>query len=162
MMQCVAAEVLDRLKDRNARLVLAESCTGGLVAATLASIPGASAALCGSLVTYTNAAKMDWLGVPKSLIELHTEVSSEVAAAMVRGAVEKTPDATVAASITGHLGPNVPADLDGRGFIATRIGSETRVHDFQLKSKRRDARQQEAAETVLLRLMEHLAASMAD
>lgn len=159
MMHSIAAEVLQVLQGRKARLVLAESCTGGLVAATLTEISGASASLCGSFVTYTNEAKREWIGVPESMIEIHTEVSPEVAVAMVHGALDRTPSASVAASITGHLGPGAPPALDGRGYIATCVDGELRVENFHLAAKNREARQREAADSVLRRISGHLAAS---
>ncbi len=100
------------------KVVLAESCTAGLVAATLARVPGISQSLCGSLVTYREASKMAWLGVEPGLLREHTAVSEQVTAAMVLGALARTPEATWSAAVTGHLGPGAPPELDGQIFIA--------------------------------------------
>jgi nicotinamide-nucleotide amidase len=86
-------------------LGLAESCSGGLLAARITSNPGASSYLAGSVVAYSNEAKVDLLGVDPKLIEEHGAVSPEVAEAMARGALERF-GADVAVSITGIAGPD--------------------------------------------------------
>ncbi|MCA9075029.1 MAG: CinA family protein [Planctomycetaceae bacterium] len=110
-----AQDVASRLRDLNARVVFAESCTAGLIAATLARVPGISSYLCGSAVVYRNETKTAWLNV--SADDLANErvgpVSEEVAEAMAIGVLRMTPEADIAASITGHLGPDAPADFDG-------------------------------------------------
>ena len=95
-----------RLRKRNARLVLAESCTGGLVAAALTEIPGISEYFCGSLVVYREPSKRGWLGVKAATLKKHSSVSAEVASEMARGALRKTPEATLSGAITGYLGPS--------------------------------------------------------
>lgn len=106
------------LVQSESRLVLAESCTGGLVSASLAAIPGISDWLCGSLVTYRNDAKTQWLGISKRVLNRAGAVSRIVAEAMACAALKKTPEARLAASITGHLGPGAPGKQDGQIFIA--------------------------------------------
>jgi nicotinamide-nucleotide amidase len=86
-------------------LGLAESCSGGLLAARITSNPGASSYLGGSVVAYSNQAKVELLGVDPKLIEKHGAVSPQVAEAMARGALERF-DADVAVSITGIAGPD--------------------------------------------------------
>jgi len=114
----LAGRVVDELRARNIRLVLAESCTGGLVAALLARIPGVSEFLCGSAVVYQVETKAGWLRVPRHLLRDPGPVSGEVASAMASGALRTTPHAEVAASITGHLGPGAPPRQDGLVFMA--------------------------------------------
>lgn len=89
---------------RNETLSIAESCTGGLIAATLANTSGASKILSGSFVCYSNYAKETMLGIDKELIESHGAVSEEVAIKMATSAKEilKT---TYAISVTGIAGP---------------------------------------------------------
>jgi nicotinamide-nucleotide amidase len=89
---------------RGRRLGLAESCSGGLLAARITNIPGASEYLAGSVVAYSNDAKTELLGVDPMLIEEHGAVSLEVAEAMAKGALERFA-ADVAVSITGIAGP---------------------------------------------------------
>jgi len=135
------------------RLVLAESCTGGMVCASLAQIPGISEWLCGSLVTYRASSKTAWLAVPESLIQQCTTESPEVTQAMCCEALQKTPEATIAAAITGHLGPNAPTQIDGIVFIsiARRInGAIVQVTCVrrELHTTERIARQVEASQLV--------------
>ena len=99
-------------------LVTAESCTAGLIAATLSRVPGMSACLAGSFVVYQIDSKIAWLGVPAELIERCDVVSPEVAESMAVQSLQKTAHATIAISITGHLGPDAPGDLDGTAWFA--------------------------------------------
>jgi nicotinamide-nucleotide amidase len=87
-----------------ALIATAESCTGGLVAATLTAIPGSSDVFERGFVTYANAAKSEMLGVPVWLIERHGAVSEDVARAMVGGALTHS-RATIAVAVTGVAGP---------------------------------------------------------
>ena len=89
---------------RGLRVAVAESCTGGLVAATLTDIPGSSAVVERGWVAYSNAAKTELLGVPADLIADRGAVSEEVARAMAEGALARS-GADVALSVTGIAGP---------------------------------------------------------
>ena len=139
MPQCLAPlvqEVASLLRQTQRRIVFAESCTGGLVSAALARVPGISDFLCGSAVTYRLDTKAKWLGVSESLLLNPGPVSEEVAREMALGVLALTPEADLAASITGHLGPHAPDDLDGLVFIgvARRSSGTTRevtVHVFE-------------------------------
>lgn len=82
----------------------AESCTGGLIAAALTDVPGSSAVVDRSFVTYSNEAKTEMLAVPTDLIAWAGAVSPEVARAMAQGAVLNS-RADVAVSVTGVAGP---------------------------------------------------------
>ncbi len=100
----LAEQVLAACRARNWHLATAESCTGGLVAAALTAIAGSSDVVERSLVTYSNEAKMELLGVPAETIAAHGAVSAQTAAAMARGAVARAP-IDLAVSITGVAGP---------------------------------------------------------
>jgi len=115
----LALEVVAALRDQKRRLVLAESCTGGLLASTLAQISGVSEVFCGSAVTYRNETKAEWIDVSREILANPTigPVSSIVADQMCRGVLDHTSEADLAASITGHLGPNAPPELDGVIYI---------------------------------------------
>jgi PncC family amidohydrolase len=90
---------------RGLTIALAESCTGGLVAATITEVPGASAYFLGGVVSYANAAKVGLLDVPEAALSAHGAVSAQVAKAMAEGARARF-GATLAASITGIAGPD--------------------------------------------------------
>jgi nicotinamide-nucleotide amidase len=102
----LAAQVLEKLRGRGQMLVTAESCTGGLVAASLTSISGSSEFVWGGFVTYDNTAKTAMIGVPEALLAPGGPgaVSEEVARAMAEGAL-KTSGAAVAIAVTGIAGP---------------------------------------------------------
>ena len=108
-----AKKLYSILKRTNLQVVFAESCTAGLISATLARLPGVSEYLCGSAVVYQIETKTNWLAVSPSSIQQQGVVSKIVAEEMAIGLLEKTPQAIIAASITGHLGPDAPANLDG-------------------------------------------------
>ena len=99
-----AAALLEACRERGVLLATAESCTGGLLTATLTAIPGASDVVERGFVTYSNTAKSEMLGVPVWLIERHGSVSEDVARAMVGGALTHS-RATLAVAITGIAGP---------------------------------------------------------
>ena len=114
----LAAQIFAELETSNAVVVLAESCTAGLIAATLARVPGMSRRLAGSFVVYQIDSKVAWLGIDPDLIRRHDVVSREVAEAMAIKALDHTPHASIALAITGHLGPDAPPDLDGTAWLA--------------------------------------------
>lgn len=157
-----ARQLAQLLRQRHTRLVLAESCTGGLVAASLARVPGVSDYLCGSAVTYRNDTKHQWLAIPASTLAKPGPVSAVVARLMAENNLVRTPEADWSASITGHLGPRAPKGLDGVVYI----GLAWRAHNgvkkpvrvsarkHQLVALTRVARQREAASLVLQTLHE--------
>ncbi len=98
------------------RLGLAESCSGGLLAARIIDLPGASAYMAGSVVAYSNAAKAELLGVDPALIESRGAVSPEVAERMALGALERF-EADVAVSITGIAGPDGGSEEKPVGYV---------------------------------------------
>ena len=89
---------------RKLRLATAESCTGGLIAGAITAVAGSSDWFDRGFVTYSNAAKVDELGVPEALIERFGAVSSEVASAMAQGALRAS-RADWAVAVTGIAGP---------------------------------------------------------
>lgn len=125
-----AQRVARLLQKKRLRLVLAESCTGGLLAAALTEIPGISDHFCGSHVTYRDDSKAKWLAVKASTLKKHSAVSREVVEEMVRGALKKTPEAKVAAAITGYLGPT-GKDV-GLVFISALIRGEKKATTLEL------------------------------
>ena len=103
------------LRRRAWMLTTAESCTGGLIAAACTSLAGSSEWFDRGFVTYSNAAKVDLLGVPDSLIDMHGAVSAEVAIAMAEGALMHS-KAHIAVAVTGVAGP-------GGGTVAKPVGT---------------------------------------
>ena len=104
----LAARIVQQASASNSLIVTAESCTGGMVAAALTDIAGSSAALERGLVTYSNAAKMELLGVNDATLTAHGAVSAECAAEMVAGTLAKTPAAMLAvARAAGAVGGRV-------------------------------------------------------
>ncbi len=110
------SQQLDRLQSE--KIVFAESCTAGMIAATMGGVPGISRYLCGSAVTYREATKTDWLGLSPEKIKGHTAESTQVAQDMAELVLQGTPEATLALAITGHLGPEVDDAIDGTVFVA--------------------------------------------
>jgi nicotinamide-nucleotide amidase len=96
--------VLQACRERSLTLATAESCTGGLVAARLTSVPGSSDVFLGGVVAYADQVKVEQLGVPEAVLEAHGAVSAEAAAAMAAGARERL-RADVAVATTGVAGP---------------------------------------------------------
>ena len=160
-----AEEVAALLVRRDCRLVIAESCTGGQVAAWLAGVPGISDHFCGSAVVYREATKSQWLGVSGELLATCSAVSPEVTRCLARQVLHRTAEAQLGVAVTGHLGPNSPRGLDGRIFLAlaTRSTPDAPIRlcgeeVYQLNALTRVARQQEAAGRVLEAVERHLRA----
>lgn len=98
------------------KISVAESCTGGLVAAALTEVPGASAVFEAGFVTYSNAIKMSILGVSEDVLDTFGAVSIATAWAMAQGALKKS-DADVAVAITGIAGPDGGSELKPVGTV---------------------------------------------
>ena len=116
------------LRERALTLALAESCTGGLLSARLTEVPGASAFLERSLVTYSNRSKIEELGVDPGLVERVGAVSEEVAAAMAAG-VRRVAGTDIGVGITGIAGPDggTPEKPVGLVFVSLDGAAGTRV-----------------------------------
>jgi len=109
-----AEALLELCRGKKLKITTAESCTGGLAAATLTEIPGSSDVVERGFVTYSNAAKETMLGVPASVLERFGAVSRQTAEAMAKGALAHSP-ADLAVSVTGIAGP-------GGGTAAKPVG----------------------------------------
>lgn len=167
--QIAVDELAELLRRTRTRIVFAESCTAGLVAASLAAIPGISEFLCGSAVTYRDGTKLAWLGIPSELLNNPeiTAVSPIVAEMMSQGVLSKTPEADFALSVTGHLGPGSPVKLDGTILIgvARRGESPVQVTSHQLSYRAepgltlRQTRQHQAVVLVLRAAVAAIASS---
>ena len=116
----IEEHVLALVRARGLTLATAESCTGGMVAARLTGIPGASDVFVGGVVAYANGVKEAELGVPAELIAEHGAVSPEVAAAMARGARERL-GADVAVAVTGIAGPDGGTEEKPVGLVYLHV-----------------------------------------
>jgi len=157
-----ALELAERLRFLKKKVVFAESCTGGLVSATMTQIAGISDFHCGSAVVYRLETKAEWLGVSREKLQDPGPVSAIVAEQMADGVLNNTPEADIAVSVTGHLGPDAPENQDGLIYIgvAARLpgpeGSTLSSASYILSKTSdgnslslRDFRQTEAAVQVL-------------
>jgi len=153
----LAATVLDQLRARNARLVVAESCTGGLLSGRITAVPGASNVFIGGVVAYDNVVKSGTLDVPPELLEAHGAVSEEVVRAMAEG-VQRQFAVDAALAITGIAGPTggTPEKPVGTVWLAARLGTEARARKRIFPGDRAEirARAAQAALDLLRRLIE--------
>ena len=136
----LSLEVIELLVARGETVAVAESLTGGMLAAALTAIPGASAAFRGAVVAYATDLKAALLGVPSDLLDRHGAVHPAVAAAMAEGARRRMA-AGVGAATTGVAGPD-PADGRpvGTVHIAVSTGRGTTVRSLALSGDRRQIR----------------------
>lgn len=129
-LELMAYAVVKNLEAAGLTLATAESCTGGLIAAALTGVPGASAAFRYGWVTYCNEAKERELGVPSALIEEHGVVSEAVVAAMAQGAMRKA-GADMAIAVSGNAGPTAAEGEPPVGTVCialARRGAARPVH----------------------------------
>jgi len=103
-LRAAALRVITICRERHLKVVTAESCTGGLIAAALTEVPGSSSVLDGGFVTYSNEAKHAMVGVPEDTIKDHGAVSQQTAEAMAAGALSHS-RADLAVAVTGIAGP---------------------------------------------------------
>ena len=130
-LHALARGIQDRSIARGATVALAESCTGGLVAAALTAIPGSSGYFLGGVVSYSNEAKRDLLGVDDATLAAHGAVSAQVARAMAEGARLRFA-ASLAAAVTGIAGPDggTPDKPVGLTYVAVADGDGVDVRRF--------------------------------
>jgi nicotinamide-nucleotide amidase len=124
-----ASALFSFLDGSGARIVFAESCTGGLAAAALTEIPGSSRVLWGGIVSYTEEAKTAILGIPQAEIDRFGVVSEETATAMAKGALAASGGAgggaDFSAAVTGYAGPEAPGNEGGPGRVCLAWASRS-------------------------------------
>ncbi|SJZ48368.1 nicotinamide-nucleotide amidase [Enhydrobacter aerosaccus] len=125
-MRNAAEHVLNVCRQHGLKVATAESCTGGLISATLTAIAGSSDVVDRAFVTYSNEAKRDVIGVPWDIIMKHGAVSEPVATAMALGAL-MTANVDIAASVTGIAGPGGGSAEKPVGLVY--IGVRRKGHD---------------------------------
>lgn len=136
----------DLLRARGLRIGVAESCTGGLIAARLTDVPGSSAYVQGAVVGYSNQAKVELLGVSESLIAEHGAVSEPVARAMAEGARARA-RADIGVGVTGVAGPGGGTPEKPVGTVAIAVvgpGNAVRVRTFRFPGGRAPVKSQAA------------------
>jgi len=130
------------LLEHSLQLAVAESCTGGMIAAALTDIPGSSAYFLGGVVAYDNLLKTEYLRVPEALLASQGAVSREVAEAMAVG-VRVRSGADIALAVTGIAGPGGGTEAKPRGtvYIAIATNGENWVTKFQFPGDRQQVRE---------------------
>lgn len=148
----LAEVLLERLRERELTLAVAESCTGGMVGERLTAIPGSSDVFLGGVTSYANSVKIGQLGVPRDLLERDGAVSEAVARSMVRGVAELL-GADAAIAVTGIAGPGgaTPDKPVGTVWLSWTLGGEVsaRLSTF---SGDRDQVRERATQAALLGL----------
>ncbi len=114
--------LVGRLAEKGMTLSCAESCTGGLIAERITSVPGCSSVFFGGCVTYTNEMKMALLGVSAETLEKYTAVSAETAMEMARGARTRL-GTDIAVSATGYAGPTGGTEKDPVGTVYVGVST---------------------------------------
>ena len=137
-----AKELILLLKERHMTITAAESCTGGLIAAELVNIPGASDCLEAGFITYSDRIKSEVLGIESELIAVNTAVSAPVSALMAEGALRLS-GADMALSSTGYAGPGggTAAEPVGTVYIScAEKGGETVTRRYSFAGDRSEVR----------------------
>jgi len=149
--------VLYYLGLRQATLAVAESCTGGMIAQRITTVPGSSRSFLGGAVVYSNELKTVFADVPPELIERYGAVSSEVAGALAEG-IRKHTGATLGLGVTGVAGPTGGTDTKpvGRVYIAVSDGQNTDTFERNFRGARDRVREwasQQALDLIRRKLM---------
>lgn len=145
----LAEDVLNQMRKRGLSLATAESCTGGLVSAFLTSVPGSSDVLDRGFVTYSNAAKIEMLGVGNASLTREGAVSETVAGEMAAGALDRS-EADIAVAVTGVAGPGgSESKPEGRVCFAIAGRGTTRIRQHDFGAIGRDRVRFESVDTAL-------------
>ena len=160
----LAENIIDKARQKTVMIALAESCTGGMIAAALTDISGSSAALDRGFVTYSNQAKIDILRVSNATLEQYGAVSEQTARAMVDGTLIAAPMAGLALSVTGIAGPGGGGPGgDGQdkpvGLVhfACQRRDAPQTHAMHIFSGDRHMVRQQAVRTALMMIADALA-----
>lgn len=147
-------KLVERLTKKKLTISLAESCTAGMACSLIGDVPGASAVLKESLITYSNDAKKKYLGVSQSILDKYGAVSAECAQAMAKGLFKQT-QSDVCISITGIAGPGGGTREKPVGLVHFGIAynGETHLYEKHFKGDRSAIREQ-AAQFILFMALE--------
>ena len=145
-------ELIKTLLDKKATVATAESCTGGMVAARLTSVSGASGAFKYGAVTYCNEAKNVLLGVSTETLNEHGAISAETAREMSQG-IRKVMNADIGVSVTGNAGPGAAENKPvGLVFVGVSSDNYSAVLENHFEGDRCSIREQAADAALLLAL----------
>jgi len=151
--QVVAAAIAKGLT-----ITTAESCTGGMVAAAITDVAGSSAIFERGVVTYSNAAKVDLLGVLQDTLDAHGAVSMETATEMATGALARA-RADISVSVTGIAGPGGSEHKpEGRVCFAIAHAHDLRCLEYDFGPQGRAANRRESVRVALTLLLEAIEA----
>ena len=149
-------EIINILKERNQTITFAESCTGGRIAAEFTAISGASSVLMGSVISYANEIKSEWLGVKEQTLINFGAVSKQTVEEMLTG-ILKMASADYAIAVSGIAGPSGGTDEKPVGTVYIGIKNKdniiVQVHRFK---GNREAVQEQATNTAIALLKNNL------
>ena len=150
--------IIKLASEKKVMFVIAESCTGGMIAAALTDISGSSEVFDRGLVTYSNQAKQDLLGVGDDILTSYGAVSAETAIAMTTGALLKTPAARLAASVTGIAGPGGGSQGKPVGLVhfSCQWRGKSAVHDYEIFTGNRESVRKKALKKSLIMIYNEL------
>lgn len=143
--------LVQRLSALGWTMTAVESCTGGLIAASVTSVAGSSAVFRQGYVTYCDQAKHRLVGVRKKTLRKHTAVSKETAAEMAQGGA-KAAHADCCVSVTGYAGPPSGDEEVGLIYIGCTVKGKTKVKKFHFSGSRNEVREQARREALQLLL----------
>ncbi len=135
--------IIDKLRDKKQTISFAESCTGGQIAAAITSIGGSSDVFNGSVVSYSNDIKHEWLGVSKEILTNHGAVSRECVEEMLKGII-KMAHANYGVAVSGIAGPNGGSEAKpvGTVFIGLINNDVTDIHHCNFSGDRQSVQKQ--------------------
>lgn len=152
----LAARVVSHCGKQKVTLAIAESCTGGMIAASLTSVSGSSAVFDRGFVVYSDVSKTDMLQVPADMIRTYGSVSEQVVLEMARGVIQSSL-ADLAVAVSGIAGPSGGTDEKPVGLVyigwANRAG-KSKVRKFQFKGSRDEIRQSSTIAALSMILIE--------
>ena len=125
-MKSLSKKIIYYLKKKKIKISFAESCTGGLLSSTIASVSGASKVFNLGLVTYSNNSKINVLKIPKRVIKIHGAVSEQVCIAMVKN-LNKIAKTNISVSITGIAGPRGGTKKKKVGMVYIGIKKDNKI-----------------------------------
>ena len=136
-MKLISNLIIKKLKKKNLKISVAESCSGGLISSNLTSVSGSSQVFTLGLITYSNESKIKILKVPKKVISIYGAVSSECCEAMVKN-VSKMSKSNISISTTGIAGPKGGSRKKPIGTVYIGIKINNKINVFKCLFKNKD------------------------